>query len=103
MPVNEVVLPGSVTVDGLLELKQPVPLPAGPVEVTIKVLGHASEDTWTVLERIWAESKALGLHSRTAEQIDADLNALRAEAEEEVQELERHEPQANSLGKCPPC
>jgi hypothetical protein len=46
------------------------------------------EDTWTVLERIWAEREALGIPPRTREEIDAEINALRDELEEHANEIE---------------
>jgi len=84
----EVVVQGAVKPDGTLEIHQPILLPAGPVEVRVKVAGQPKESTWVVLERIWAESKALGLKARSAEEIDAEINAMRDESEAEMQEIE---------------
>jgi hypothetical protein len=66
-----IVVPGTVRPDGTLELRQPVPLPPGPVEVTVRALAPAREDTGAVLQAIWEERRALGLRGRTREEIDA--------------------------------
>jgi hypothetical protein len=85
---DRVVIQGAVNPDGTLELNPPVPLPPGPVEVTVWAIGQPKEDTWAVLERMRAESKALGLMPRTVQRIDAHIDALRDESEAELQAIE---------------
>ena len=46
------------------------------------------EDTRTALEAIREERKALGLKGRTKEEIDAEINSLRDESEEEIRQVE---------------
>lgn len=83
-----VTIEGTVKPDGTLALDQPVELPPGPVRVTVELLAPVKQDTWQALQRIWAESKALGLNSRSAEEIDAEINALRDESEDELGAIE---------------
>jgi hypothetical protein len=90
MSAAAVVLQGVVTPDGTLQLGQKVQLPAGPVRVTVQSLEPpAHEDIMAILGRIWAAQKAGGHVPRSREAIDAELNALRDEAEEELKDLER--------------
>ena len=72
---------GTLHSDGTLELDQKPGLPPGRVKVILETLETVppKRDPWTVLEGIWAERKALGLPSRSAEEIDRELNAMREE------------------------
>jgi hypothetical protein len=47
------------------------------------------KDIMAVLEQIWADQKARGHVPRTREEIDAEIQQLRDEAEEEMQAVER--------------
>lgn len=103
MSTESVVVQGTVKQDGTLELCQPIPLPPGPVELTIRsTVPVEKEDTWKVLERIWAEQKALGMIPRTREEIDAEINALRDESEERMREIEKIYEDARRAEE-PPC
>jgi hypothetical protein len=78
-----IVVQGMVLPDGRLEIADKVPLPPGPVEVTIKAIPTSSGETvWTVLERIWAGQRARGFVPRGREDIDAELQAMRDEWDE---------------------
>ena len=92
MSAGPVVVHGRIRPDGTLELNQPVGLPPGEVQVTVEPLAGESspkEDLGTLMERIWAAQRARGYQPRTREEIDADLNQMRDEAEEEMLEIER--------------
>jgi hypothetical protein len=90
MNTESVVIFGTVKPDGTLEIANKVPLPPGPVEITVRTKPPAgTESSWDLLQRIWAEQKASGYVPRSREAIDAELNALRDEAEEELQTRER--------------
>ncbi len=89
MSPTQVVLPGTVKPDGTLELSQPLSIPPGPVEVTVRPLARPREATWEMLERIWAARRARGAEPRTSEEIDAEINALRDESEERLRQIER--------------
>ena len=91
MNTNQVVLHGIVKPDGTLEVTQPVQLPPGEVQITVELLAAASpsqENVWTVLDRVWADREARGLVPRTREEINAQINAIRDEAEEDFRKLE---------------
>jgi hypothetical protein len=77
------VLRGILKSDGSLELEKRPTLPAGPVRVTVESLPARSEKVWTVLERIWEERKARGVLPRSREEIDAEVDQLRREWDEQ--------------------
>ena len=89
MTPESIVVHGTIKPDGTLEVTEKVSLPPGPVEVTVKSASQKSEESsWAILQRIWADQKASGYVPRTREEIDADLNALRDEAEDELRARE---------------
>jgi hypothetical protein len=93
MNLNQVILEGTVHADGTLELDERLPLPAGRVRVTVQTFDVPQVPNqarfWDMMERIWADQKARGHVPRTREEIDAEINRLRDEAEQEVQAVER--------------
>jgi len=91
MNIGAVVVEGTVRTDGTLEVTQKVDLPAGRVHVTVEPVAELVQPDrfWTMMESIWAAQRASGRLPRTREEIDADLNALRGEAEEEMYTIER--------------
>jgi hypothetical protein len=99
METTSVTVHGVLKPDGTLELSQPVGLPPGPVEVTVQTAAPVREDTWTVLQRIWAEQKAEGRQPRTVEEIDAGINELRDELEEHALAIERLQEEAEAQRK----
>jgi hypothetical protein len=87
--MTEVVVHGTLTPDGRLEIDQPVALPPGDVRVTIEALtSRPRRDVMEILEEIWAVRKEKGLQGRTAEEVDADINSMREEWEERQGELD---------------
>jgi hypothetical protein len=87
--MTEVVVHGTLMPDGRLEVDQPVALPPGEVRVTIEALTpKPKRDVMEVLEEIWAVRKEKGLQGRSAEQVDADINAMRDEWEDRQRELD---------------
>ena len=88
-----IIVEGVVTPDGSLELKGKLPLPVGRVQVTVQPIPGAPqpERFWKVMETIWSDLRAGGRAPRTKEAIDAEVNALRQEAEEEMQAIEKLE------------
>jgi hypothetical protein len=91
MNVGTIVVEGTVQPDGTLEVTQKLDLPAGRVHVTVEsVVEPVQPDRfWKLMESIWAAQRVSGRIPRTREEIDADLDALRNEAEEEMQAVER--------------
>jgi hypothetical protein len=88
---TQLVMQGTVKPDGRLELDERVPMPAGRVLVTVEpvVQPPANDPFWMRMHAIWQAQNARGHMPRTREQIDAEVNALRDEAEEELRETER--------------
>jgi hypothetical protein len=91
MSTGAVVIEGTLRPDGTLELNQKVDLPAGRVHVTIAPVANQPEPEqfWTMMKGIWAAQQARGHVARAREEIDADINALREEADEEMEAVER--------------
>jgi len=91
MNATAVVVQGRVQPDGTLEVTQKVNLPAGPVHVTVQPVTEPVQPDpfWRMMESIWADQRASGRTPRTREEIDAEIEVLRNEAEEEMQAVER--------------
>jgi hypothetical protein len=91
MNATVVVVEGRVQPDGTLELTQKIDFPAGPVHVTVQpIIEPVQPDRfWKLMESIWADRRASGRAHRTREEIDAEIEELRNESEEEMQAVER--------------
>jgi hypothetical protein len=91
MNSTAVVVEGRVQPDGRLEVAQKVNLPPGPVQVTVRPVAEPVQPDrfWRMMESIWADLRASGRTLRTQEEIDAEIDALRDEAEAEMQAVER--------------
>ena len=92
MNPSQAVVQGTLNADGTLELDEKPNLPPGKVRVVLSVAPMPVQDresVWTVLENIRAEREALGMKSRTREEIDTEINALRQEWENRMTELDR--------------
>jgi hypothetical protein len=79
--MKEAVISGTVLPEGSLQLDRPVPLPPGPVELSVRSITSNRESVLQVLQDIWTESQRLGHKARSAEEIDRDLDELRRDAE----------------------
>lgn len=85
-------VPGTVTADGSLKLDAKLNLPPGRVTVTVQPAVEAvpSKDPFMEgLTQIRAKLQASGYVPRSAEASEAEIRAMRDEAEEEMQEIER--------------
>lgn len=84
---------GTVQPDGSLVLDEKLDLPTGRVRVTVKPLQEGASPNavrlLAMMEQIWADQTARGHVPRSKEEIDAEINQLREEAEEELQGVER--------------
>lgn len=92
MSTHQVVVQGIVDSDGTLRLDQPVPLPPGAVEVTIKPQVETAtplDPFWATMEEIWAGQRLRGHVPRSKAEIDTEIASLRDEAEEEMLAVER--------------
>lgn len=85
------VVEGVVKPDGTLELPHKLNIPPGRVQVTVQTMPESSQPDrfWKMMESIWADLRANGRPPRTREEIDAEIDALRNDAEEEMQAVER--------------
>jgi hypothetical protein len=91
MSATHVVVEGTIKPDGTLELDSKLELPPGRVQLIVQPLPELPKDDpfWQTMEGIWAAQKARGHVPRTKEQIDAEVRAMRDDAEAELQEVER--------------
>ncbi|HBI45355.1 MAG TPA: hypothetical protein DDY78_21260 [Planctomycetales bacterium] len=105
MSLSQVEVQGVLQTDGTLLLAERPNLPAGRVKVVIQTLDAAPDkiDPWTALEKIWAERKERGVQPRSAEEIDAEINAMRDEWEDHQQALERIQEEGRRSREEPHC
>jgi hypothetical protein len=90
MSQNTVIVQGTVTADGTLELAEKLTVPAGRVQVAIQPLPDVSSDPFLQrMEKIWAGQRARGYVARTREEIDAELRELREDGLAEIEATER--------------
>jgi len=91
MSTATVIVEGVVRPDGTLEVPGKLDLPAGRVRVTVQSVPEPTRPDrfWNMMETLWADLRASGRTPRTEEEIDAEIDALRNEAEEEMQAVER--------------
>jgi hypothetical protein len=91
MNTTPVILEGRVQPDGTLEVPEKIDLPAGPVRVTIQPVAERVDPDrfWRMMESIWSDLRASGRTPCTKEEIDAEIDALRNEAEDEMEAVER--------------
>jgi len=91
MATTEVVVRGAVTAAGELILDQPPDVPAGRVEVTVRIVRDEApmqQSMVQTLRGIWADLDAHGLEGRGGEQIVAEVRAMRDEWSERQEGLE---------------
>jgi hypothetical protein len=91
MSAAPLIVEGIVKPDGTLEVPQKLDLPPGRVQVAVQPLTDPTRPDrfWRMMESLWADLGTGGRTPRTREQIDAEIDALRNEAEEEMQAVER--------------
>jgi hypothetical protein len=90
MATTTVEIQGTLQADGTLVLDEKPNLPPGRVRVTVQpVLDYTQTPIWQTLEQIHAKLRASGHVPRSAEEIDAEIAAMRQEDEERMQALER--------------
>ena len=82
---SEVVTRGNVRADGGLDLKEPLNLPPGEVEVTVTpVTGVVPGSVWDRLDDIWQSQQARGHLPRSPAEIDQEIQSLRNEWADEA-------------------
>lgn len=82
---------GTVQPDGSLLLDQKLNVPAGRVRVMVQPLRQPANPArfLAMMEQIWADQQARAHVPRSKEEIDAEIDQLRQEAEEELQASEQ--------------
>lgn len=88
MVANTVEVEATLEADGRLILNERPALPPGRVRVVLQVIGSvgaADNDVIAVLQCIRTAQTARGRITRTKEEIDAALDAMRGEDEERMQ------------------
>lgn len=84
---------GTVHADGTLALDEKLPLPPGRVKVYVEPVPEAeskpAEGLVEFVDRVRRELEAAGHKFRTKEEIDAEIEELRNEWEERLDELDR--------------
>ncbi len=84
---------GTVRADGTLELDEKLSVPPGRVKVRLERLPSTEsqpvESLVEFVQRLRREMEAAGHTFRTKEEIDAEINDLRDEWEERLDELDR--------------
>jgi hypothetical protein len=85
--MNTVEVLGTVGPDGTLQLDEKLNVPPGRVRVRVETV--PAETLSGFVDRTRAELAAAGHRFRTREEIDAEINELRDEWEERLEELDR--------------
>jgi hypothetical protein len=91
MSTQPVILHGQIRPDGSLQIEEKINLPPGPVNVTLETATQVKprESTRQVLKEIAVRGQAIGRQSRTKEEIDAEVDAMRNEDERRMREIEQ--------------
>jgi hypothetical protein len=105
MPETSREVLGTVRPDGALELDEKLNLPPGRVKVRVESVESPIRPTESLVEygdRTRRELEAAGHAFRTREEIDAELEALRNEWDERLDELDRArgQPPAEAKPEC---
>src|SRR5262249_36193502 len=90
MKSDTIEIEGTLQPDGTLVLHEKPRLPPGPVRVTVQPITEIApaDQFWAGLRAIWAGQEARGHVPREKAEIDAEIRALRDEAEEEMRQIE---------------
>ena len=91
MSLQEVIIDGTIQVDGTLVLDEPTKLPAGRVRVVLRPEAESKPphplgaDFFQMMEGIWAGQKARGHVPRSVGEVEAERQALREEMDDEIE------------------
>lgn len=101
MSVATMIVEGVVKPDGTLEVLEKLDLPAGRVQVTVRSVTEPTQPDrfWKMMESLWADLRSGGRAPRTREEIDAEIDALRNEADEQMQAVERLQEECRRAGE----
>jgi hypothetical protein len=98
MPGQPVVIEGTLRPDGTLDLDEKPNLPPGRVQVIVQPLPElpADDPFWQRIQAIWAGQKARGHVPRSAEQVQAERQALNDEMDQEIDAAGRLQQEARA-------
>ena len=87
----QIVVQGTVKMDGTLELDKALPMPPGRVQVTVQPVPQppVNDPFWARMEQLWAGQQARGHAPRTVEEVERERATLREESDQELLEMER--------------
>jgi hypothetical protein len=90
MSQTEIVVQGTLTADGTIQLDEKPNLPPGRVTVvlcqdTTTTPQPLGREFFQMMEKIWAGQKARGHVPRMVEEVEAERRALRGEVEDEIE------------------
>ena len=87
----EVVLEGTLSEDGSLQLDEKPSLPPGRVRVVVQTApsGREPESILDTIRRIWKDQRERGHIPRSKEEVDSELREMRDEWEEHQLAIER--------------
>lgn len=99
MSSSDIVIEGTVQPDGTLVLDGSAKLPAGRVQVIVRVLPDPppGDPFWDMMQSIWADQKARGFAPRPAEQVEAERRETREHWEERLQAISRLQEESRRL------
>jgi hypothetical protein len=99
MSPTHVVVEGTLKPDGSLELDDRLNLPPGRVQLIVQPLPELPKDDpfWQMMQRIWAERAAAELTPHSTEEIEGQRQALRDDAEEELETARRLQEESKRL------
>ena len=91
MSLNESIVEGTLTPDGILHLDEKPALAPGRVQVVVQALPDLPEGDpfWDMMRSIWAGQKARGHIPRTADEVEAEARKMRDEWEEHQLAIEQ--------------
>jgi hypothetical protein len=100
MSTQQIILHGIIQSDGTLQIEEKINLPPGPVNVTLETPTSIKpkESTLLVLQEIALRQQATTRQPRSKEEIDAEIDSMRNEDEQRMQEIE-HIYRQSSPGK----
>jgi hypothetical protein len=99
MSLAEIVVEGTLKLDGTLELDQKPNLMPGRVQVTLVPLPElpANDPFWQRMQALWQGQKARGFVPRTVEEVEAERRQVREEWEERMRRIERTRAEAEHI------
>ena len=91
MVAKHVLVEGTLKPDGTLLPDKKLDLPPGRVQLLVQPLDESPKDDpfWKMMKGIWAARMAGGHVPRTKDEINAEIDIMRQEAEEKLRNVKR--------------